>query len=82
MWLSKATSMFFLAAALAWAATGDARAQACGQDYTVQEGDSLAKIATKAYGKSSEWTLIFYANQYRLGWGQSLLVPGLAIRSP
>jgi polar amino acid transport system substrate-binding protein len=59
-----------------------AMAQTCGQDYTVQDGDSLAKIATKAYGKSSQWTTIFYANQDRMGGGQSLLVPGLALRIP
>ena len=59
-----------------------AEAQTCGQDYTVQDGDSLAKIATRAYGKSSQWTIIFYANQDRLGSGNSLLVPGLAIRIP
>ena len=64
------------------AAAGMASAQTCGQDYTIQEGDSLAKIATKVYGKSSQWTFIFYANQDRVGGGQSLLVPGLAIRIP
>jgi polar amino acid transport system substrate-binding protein len=64
------------------ALTGMVRAQTCGSDYVVQEGDSLAKIATKVYGKASEWTLIFYANQDRLGGAQSLLVPGLSIRIP
>ncbi len=59
-----------------------ASAQSCGADYTVQDGDSLAKIATRAYGKSSQWTIIFYANQDRLGSGNSLLVPGLSIRIP
>ncbi len=59
-----------------------AYAQSCGAEYTVQDGDSLAKIATRAYGKSSQWTIIFYANQDRLGSGNSLLVPGLAIRIP
>ena len=57
-------------------------AQTCGQEYTIQEGDSLAKIATKVYGRSSQWTFIFYANQDRVGGGQSLLVPGLSIRIP
>lgn len=62
--------------------SGGAHAQTCGTDYTVQQGDSLAKIASRAYGKSSQWTLIFYANQDRLGGNTSLLVPGLAIRIP
>ena len=59
-----------------------ANAQTCGADYTVLDGDSLAKIATRAYGKATQWTIIFYANQDRLGSGNSLLVPGLAIRIP
>ena len=70
-------------AVLCWLAAATAvTAQTCGEDYTVQEGDSLAKIAAKVYGKSSQWTTIFYANQDRMGTGQSLLVPGLAIRIP
>ena len=71
-----------LAAALLLAAGAPALAQTCGQDYVIQDGDSLAKIAAKVYGKSTQWTLIFYANQDRVGSGQSLLVPGLAIRIP
>lgn len=59
-----------------------ATAQTCGTDYAVKEGDSLAKIAMRAYGKSSQWTIIFYANQDRLGGNSSLLVPGLEIRIP
>ncbi|MEZ5776575.1 MAG: transporter substrate-binding domain-containing protein [Hyphomicrobiaceae bacterium] len=59
-----------------------AAAQSCGTDYTIKEGDSLAKIATAAYGKASQWTVIFYANQDRLGANSSLLVPGLSIRIP
>jgi len=63
-------------------AAGAASAQTCGADYTVQEGDSLATIATHAYGKSTQWSVIFYANQDRMGSGNALLVPGLAIRIP
>lgn len=59
-----------------------AAAQTCGTDYTIQEGDSLARIATRVYGKSSQWTVIFYANQDRLGANASLLIPGLAVRIP
>jgi len=71
------------AAASFWLAIASlAVAQTCGQDYTIQDGDSLAKIAAKVYGKSSQWTIIFYANQDRVGTGQSLIVPGLAIRIP
>ena len=59
-----------------------AQAQTCGDDYTMQDGDSLAKIAAKVYGKSSQWTLIFYANQDRFAAGQVLVTPGLVIRIP
>ncbi len=59
-----------------------ANAQTCGADYTVKQGESLADIATRVYGSSSQWTLIFYANQDRMGANASLLVPGLNIRVP
>ncbi len=59
-----------------------AKAQTCGADYIVKQGESLADIATRVYGSSSQWTLIFYANQDRMGANASLLVPGLNIRVP
>jgi polar amino acid transport system substrate-binding protein len=59
-----------------------AAAQSCGVDYAVKEGESLADIAARVYGSSSQWTLIFYANQDRMGANASLLVPGLSIRIP
>jgi polar amino acid transport system substrate-binding protein len=61
---------------------GRAEAQTCGTDYTVKEGESLADVAARVYGNSSQWTLIFYANQDRMGANASLLVPGLSIRIP
>ena len=75
-------SSLVIFAGLCGAFSAPAMAQTCGEDYTMQDGDSLAKIAAKVYGKSSQWTLIFYANQDRLGSGENLLVPGLAIRIP
>jgi polar amino acid transport system substrate-binding protein len=59
-----------------------AQAQTCGSDYTIKEGESLADIATRVYGTSSQWPLIFYANQDRMGANASMLVPGLSIRVP
>ncbi|MFZ1108627.1 MAG: transporter substrate-binding domain-containing protein [Rhodomicrobium sp.] len=59
-----------------------ARAQSCGSDYAIQEGESLADIATRVYGNASQWTLIFYANQDRMGANASMLAPGLTIRIP
>ena len=59
-----------------------ATAQTCGSDYTIKQGESLADIAARAYGSASQWTLIFYANQDRMGANASLLVPGLNVRIP
>ncbi len=57
-------------------------AQTCGAEYVIKEGESLADIAGRVYGNSSQWTMIFYANQDRLGANASLLVAGLAVRIP
>src|SRR5262245_66219889 len=61
---------------------GSAVAQTCGTDYTIKEGETLAQIAARVYGNPTQWTVIFYANQDRLGANVSLLVPGLALRLP
>src|SRR3954454_4884650 len=58
------------------------QAQTCGTDYTIKEGETLAQIAARIYGNPAQWTVIFYANQDRLGTNESLLVPGLALRLP
>jgi polar amino acid transport system substrate-binding protein len=57
-------------------------AQICGTDYTIRQGDTLADIARKVYGSASQWSVIYYANQDRLGENATLLVPGLAIKIP
>jgi polar amino acid transport system substrate-binding protein len=59
-----------------------AKAQTCGAEYKIKEGDTLAQIAARVYGSPAQWTVIFYANQDRLGTNASLLVPGLAIVLP
>jgi polar amino acid transport system substrate-binding protein len=59
-----------------------ANAQLCGTDYTIKEGETLAQIAARVYGNPTQWTVIFYANQDRLGGNISLLMPGLALRLP
>lgn len=59
-----------------------AGAQTCGAEYTIKEGETLAQIASRAYGNPAQWTVIFYANQDRLGLNDSLLVPGLSLRLP
>jgi polar amino acid transport system substrate-binding protein len=57
-------------------------AQSCGTEYKIKEGETLAQIAARVYGNPTQWTVIFYANQDRLGTNASLLVPGLAIMLP
>jgi polar amino acid transport system substrate-binding protein len=80
---AKLLSGFLIALAIALCgAEAPARAQSCGSDYAIREGESLADIATRVYGNASQWTLIFYANQDRMGANASMLVPGLAIRIP
>jgi polar amino acid transport system substrate-binding protein len=59
-----------------------AAAQTCGTDYTIKEGETLAQIAARVYGNPTQWTVIFYANQDRLGMSESLLVPGFTLRLP
>src|SRR5215475_13691304 len=59
-----------------------ASAQTCGTDYTIKEGETLVQIAARVYGNPSQWTVIFYANQDRLGTNVSLLVPGFTLRLP
>jgi polar amino acid transport system substrate-binding protein len=59
-----------------------AMAQTCGAEYKIKEGETLAQIAARVYGNPTQWTVIFYANQDRLGANASLLVPGLAIMLP
>jgi len=58
------------------------QAQTCGTDYTIKEGETLAQIAARVYGNPTQWTIIFYANQDRLGTNVSLLVPGFTLRIP
>ena len=74
-WFTILASLFAFAAA-------PSNAQTCGSDYTVKAGDSLADIAARVYGRASDWTILLYANQDRLGGSASLMVPGLAIRIP
>ncbi len=82
---SGAMSILLVLIALALGVCGpdaELKAQTCGTDYLVKDGESLADIATRVYGSASQWTLIFYANQDRMGANASLLVPGLSIRIP
>lgn len=80
--LVRLLSLAAAAAVCAGLAVTAAEAQTCGAAYRIREGDTLAGIAARVYGSPSQWTVIFYANQDRLGANASLLVPGLAIVVP
>jgi polar amino acid transport system substrate-binding protein len=59
-----------------------ASAQTCGAEYTLKPGDTLADIARTVYGNASQWNIIYYANQDRMGDNATLLVPGLSLKIP
>ena len=63
-------------------ASAQSSAQTCGKDYVLKPGDTLADIARTVYGSASQWSVIYYANQDRLGDNTTLLVPGLAVKLP
>jgi len=63
------------------AVTGTAARRTATRTYTVQQGDSMMKIARKVYGDQNKWTTIFEANRdtldrpSQLRVGQVLKVP-------
>ncbi len=82
---SGATVSWLLAAAIAGAALivpARLSAQTCGTNYALKPGDTLADIARTVYGSASQWSVIYYANQDRLGDNTTLLVPGLSLKIP
>jgi len=54
----------------------------CNQPYTIVSGDSLSQIAAKAYGDSSKYTLIYYANRDSMPDGPSVIQVGQQLRIP
>jgi polar amino acid transport system substrate-binding protein len=71
-----------LIAAAACLVPAPSSAQTCGTDYTLKADDTLADIARRVYGNASQWSVIYYANQDRLGSGATLLVPGQSLKIP
>lgn len=52
-----------------------------GGSYVVKSGDSLSKIAKRAYGDASKWTLIHKANAAKIP-NPDLIHPGLELSIP
>ncbi|MGF1477201.1 MAG: ABC transporter substrate-binding protein [Geminicoccaceae bacterium] len=73
----------FLAAALlttSWSAW--AQESACDENYTIEGGDSLSRIADRFYGDRDNWSLIFYSNRSAIGENPSLISVGTEIWIP
>lgn len=64
------------------ATSADAQAIPCGEGYTVGDGDSLARIAVRAYGSQAAVDLLFNFNRRRIGDNPSLIQPGLELAIP
>ena len=54
----------------------------CGQIYQVTPGDSLSRIAVRAYRDASKWSLIYYANRKSIGRSPSRIAIGQKLRVP
>jgi hypothetical protein len=54
----------------------DAAAQTipCGEPYTIRRGDTLRRIAARAYGPEADFAPIWEANRARLGWANPSLI--------
>jgi nucleoid-associated protein YgaU len=52
------------------------------ETYTVKQGDSLSKIAKRAYGDAQQWRRIYEANRAIIGDDPDLIHPGQALKLP
>ena len=52
------------------------------EEYTVQEGDWLSKIALSAYGDMFAWEKIYEANKDVIGANPDLIEPGMVLTIP
>ena len=51
-------------------------------EYTVERGDSLWKIAEKIYGDGYQWAKIYQANQEKIGANPGLIFSGTVLTIP
>lgn len=54
----------------------------CGKEHTVQPGETLSRLAQRAYGNRLKWPAIASANEERLSRGQTLVAPGQQLLIP
>jgi len=50
--------------------------------YTVKHGDTLSKIAQRAYGDMMKWGIIYMANKKKIGSNYNLIRPGQELKIP
>lgn len=78
-------NMILLAAALfgvATPASTSAQTIQCDQNYSVQSGDTLQKIAERAYGRRFSYELLYQANRAAIGRNPYLIQIGLELWVP
>ena len=61
--------------------TGADRFEISGDSYTVEEGDSLSKIALRAYGDMFSWPRIWQANRGQIS-NPNIIEPGMTLEIP
>ena len=64
------------------ASPSPARASGPEQTYTIESGDTLATIAQKFYGDSSQWRKIYDANRAAIGDNPDAVKVGTQLRIP
>ena len=77
MMLALVLAMVLLAAAPALAQESGAN-----DEVTVQSGDTLSGIAGEVFGDPERWTVLYEANQNRIGDSADLIYPGQVLRVP
>ncbi|MEM7427993.1 MAG: transporter substrate-binding domain-containing protein [Pseudomonadota bacterium] len=75
-------SILYAIVVLAALGSAPAGAQTCGDGYAVKAGDTLSHIAKRAYGLSSKWSVIYYANRKAIGKSPTFIFPGQRLRIP
>ncbi len=79
---SVARPFLYLSLFLVAMTASPASAQTCGENYTVETGDTLSDIAKRAYGMQSRWSVIYYANRKKIGKTPTFIFPGQELRIP
>lgn len=67
---------------IGFASAASAQNIPCGTDYTVKPGDFLSKIASRVYGESDAYELIYNSNKDVIGESPELIFPGLVLQIP